>query len=736
MVERSGRMPGVSRRTRRAPGAPSVDPTRARLALCDARRPLRAPAGALVLVALSTAGADARAAGGPADTSAPPAGTGAAKVERDEASDQRDERDDEVLVRGRQAGGFVSRARIEDSPREITDAASLVEPLPGVHVRRLGADDSFATLSIRGSSSTQIAVYLAGVPLSGGADPTLDLATLPLWPGAQARVHRTLAPASLGRGSLGGTLVIDPPSPRSPERTDVWTAAGSFGSQRIRLGDVRGDRDGVRIATGLSASRSDDDFAYLDREATLDAGRDVFTTRQNAGHAAVAGLASVAIPVRVGASTGGALTITGLAQARRQELPGSHRMPTAYQRLDSSRLVSALELTVPVREGTFGVRAWGRREGLSLKDSPISARSTFNPTHTDDAIIAAGGSAGWRVRTAENTNVELRVDGSAERFAPGTWVGGTTAPPGARRTNGGVAIDASTRLLGAMTIAASARGDLWVDTADDGTSATEERPTGNLGIELPIGPVILASHGGFVARPPSFLERYGNRGAFIGDPRLKPESAFTADAGARATRRLGPVRLHAEAVGFATWAEDLITFVYAGANGRAKATNIGRARLFGIESELRLAAFGFEARASHTALATANESECRFEGTTCFRPPLPGRPAHDFIGDLSWARGPVRLRYGVDAVAGILADVTANIEVPLRVFHGAGVRVAMPWVPGLSLTLDVRNIFDFRVVEYPGALGRVRAPAGDLFDYPLPGRRVLLSLRWTTETSR
>src|SRR4051812_47298259 len=77
----------------------------------------------------------------------------------------------EVVVRGRSAGGFVSRASIEDSPRDITDAASLIEPLPGVHVRRLGADDSFATLSIRGTSSTQVAIYLAGVPLTGGADP-------------------------------------------------------------------------------------------------------------------------------------------------------------------------------------------------------------------------------------------------------------------------------------------------------------------------------------------------------------------------------------------------------------------------------------------------------------------------------------------------------------------------------------------------------------------------------------
>jgi outer membrane receptor protein involved in Fe transport len=277
---------------------------------------------------------------------------------------------------------------------------------------------------------------------------------------------------------------------------------------------------------------------------------------------------------------------------------------------------------------------------------------------------------------------------------------------------------------------------MWFDAADDGTSATEVRPTGNLGVELPVGPVIVASHGGFVARPPSFVERYGNRGAFIGDPSLRPESAFTADAGARITRRLGPVRLHAEAAGFATWADDLITFVYAGANGRAKATNIGQARMLGVEGAVRAAAFGVEARASYTGLDTANESACRYEGTRCIRPPLPGRPMHDFVADVSWTHGPVRLRYGVDLVAGMLADVTEQVEVPLRVFHGAGARLAVPKVRGLSLTFDVRNLFDLRVVDYVGALGPVRAPVGDLFDYPLPGRRVLLSARWTTDAGQ
>ena len=644
---------------------------------------------------------------------------------------------DEVVVRGRNAGGFVSRATIEDAPREITDAASLIEPLPGVHVRRLGADDSFSTLSIRGTGSTQVAVYLAGVPLTGGADPTLDLATLPLWPGARARVFRSFAPATLGRGSLGGTLVLDTPSPRAPASTEVWGAVGSFGSRRLRIGDVRGDPDGVRIATGFSASSSDDDFTYLDPAATAQSGRDVYATRLNSGHADANALASIAIPVRLAEHGNGALTVTTLAQIRRQELPGTISHPTTDQRLDSNRLLAALELTLPAGPGAFGVRGWGRREGLMIHDTFADAQATLGPIATDDAIIATGGSVGWRGRPTDATTLDARIDASAERFAPGTWVG-TTQPPGARRTNAGIAVDATVHAAPPLTLAASARGDAWLDSTDAAPeiagapdAGLELRPTGNLGAELDLGPVTLATHGGVVTRPASFVERFGNRGSFIGDPLLKPESATTIDAGGSFTKKLGSVKLHVEAATFATFADDLIVFVQQGAYGRAKATNIGRARILGIEAEARASAYGFELRLSHTALATANESACRFVSGVCERPPLPGRPANDFVGDFSYTVGPVRVRYGIDVVTGIYQDEIGSTPHPDRVLHSTGARLEVPGAPGLSLSLDIRNLFDLRVGEYPGVGGSlVRAPIGDALDYPIPGRRILFSARW------
>ncbi len=641
------------------------------------------------------------------------------------AAAQSEPQPEEVTVRGDRVGNFVSTAAERDSARELTDAASLIEPLPGVHVRRYGADDSFTTLSVRGSSSTEVAVVFAGVPLTGGADPTLDLATLPLWPGAVATVHRSFAPAALGPGSLGGTLVLEPPKATAPESTDVWAAAGSFGEARLRVGDVRAIGGGGRIATAISASRADDDFTYLDPTASSP-GHDVYAQRENAGHAAVNGLVSWALPVRWTTASTGALTVTTLVQGRRQQLPGTVLGPTPFARLDSDRELVSAELSGGLGAGAWSARGWGRREGLELTD--VLASPAVGPTLADQTIVGSGGSVGWRGRPSSATHLEVRADGSGERFAPGL-VEGAPPPPGASRGSAGVAVDADWRAFDPVTMAASGRIDGWSGRASDGTRTGEVRPTGHVGVEASPEAVTLAAHAGATARPPSFVELYGDRGAFVGDPGLLPESAWTVDAGARASRRLGGARISLEVVGFGTWAEDLITFVPTGAYGRSKATNIGRARMAGVEVDGRAAAGPFEVRAAYTGLATEDDAACTAATGGCARPPLPGRPTNDFVADAMARVGPAVARVGVDAVSGMVADLAGSIGVPPRVLASTGLRVEV--ARGVRVALDVRNLFDVRTGTYAGALGPVREPIGDYYEYPLPGRSLLVSARFS-----
>jgi outer membrane receptor protein involved in Fe transport len=138
-------------------------------------------------------------------------------------------------------------------------------------------------------------------------------------------------------------------------------------------------------------------------------------------------------------------------------------------------------------------------------------------------------------------------------------------------------------------------------------------------------------------------------------------------------------------------------------------------------------------RASYTGLATRNLSECVGKTGVCVAPPLPGRPEHDVVADVAYQLGPVRPRYGGDVVEGMHADRSATIPVPVRVLHSTGVRVDVPHVRGLRVGFEIRNLFDLRVATYADVLGESKRGIGDSFDYPLPGRTMMLTVRWVAD---
>jgi vitamin B12 transporter len=639
-----------------------------------------------------------------------------------DAGSAKDDDVEEVHVRGQaSAGGFESRAKLDDAPREITDAASLLEPLVGVHVRRLGADDGFATLSIRGSSSNEVAFYLAGVPLPAASDPTVDLSTLPLWPGAQVRVHRTFTPAALGPGSLGGTLEVDPPSPTGPQRTDVWMAGGSYGTLRARVGDISDLGGGARLATGLSASRSDGDFTFYNvaHNAPTNDPR-AFIPDVNNDYAQASGLVSLFAPFR-----GGTVRATVMLQDREQGVSGNIYNPTPLARLRTDRELASVEIALPASRGVFGVQAWGVREGTTYSDA---CPTCLDPSLAVSNITSLGGAASYKARFG-NVRLATKLDALGERFDPGAYVG-PSPPTGATRGTLGAGADVEWQPTRAFTAAASARVDGWYDASDDPTLPTsfDGRPNVHTGIDTRLGIVDLALHSGYTARPANFVERFGSSGAIIPNPTLVPESAFTLDGGLRVAKRFGKhVSLEAEVDGFVQAARDLITFELEGARGIPKAYNVGSAKLEGVEAEVRFRAYGLELRVSYAGTHTENDDQC---APTC--PPLPGRPENDLVADVSYALGPLRIRYGLDVLAGMTLDLPGTIQVPARALQQAGFVFDVPHLKGVRVTFDVRNLFDVRTAGYYQSFNgqTVPVPIGDVYYYPLPGRNVLLSVSW------
>ncbi len=640
----------------------------------------------------------------------------------------------DVTVRGSTAPAFVTRVSSDDRAREPVDAASILAELPSVHVRRLGADGAQAVLSIRGSASTQVGVLLAGIPLTSGADPSLDVGALPLWPGASFRVYRGFAPASLGAtGYLGGVLVLDPPSSLSGPRTEWQAIAGSFGALKVRAGDARKVGD-LQIGVGVFGARSDGDFPYaITNPRTGDL---VTRTRTNAGAVSAGTIGRVALE-----RPWGAVGVTFLADARRVGLPGSATFPTLFPRLETNRLVAGVDATVrDVLQGSLRLQAWGRREGARFEDPDGEIDPTRTTNLAEQSILAAGGSLGYRgsIPRVPRSTLGVFLDMRGESLAPSaeaSALGGVSAS----RLAGGLGVELEARPIDPLRLFATTRLDARRDratgvraslspTGDADPAANDLVPSGHLGASFRFADAaVLSAHAGALRRFPSFVELYGDRGSLLGDPRLRIEAALAADVGISGDVATGRVSFHYELVGFVTSARDLIVFLPLG-RSTFRAGNIDAARIAGAEVSASLVGTRFATTVSYTLMHTENLGEDPLSRGR----PLPGRPMHDLSYDAAYRFGPVRLRYGIDAVAGTTVDTAGTILVPPRLFHGAGASLDVPWGSSLRMGVEVQNLFDVRTLRVPSPLsGRsIAVPVSDYLGFPLPGRTVWVTARF------
>ncbi|MBX7197503.1 MAG: Plug domain-containing protein, partial [Sandaracinaceae bacterium] len=371
-----------------------------------------------------------------------------------------------LTVTGSAAPGFGSKVQEGDKPRDVPDAAALLEGQPGLRVRRLSGEGTFATLSIRGAASNQVGVVLAGVPLTGAADPSLDWATLPLWPGASARVHRTFAPAALGGGYLGGIVEISPVEvSRSGDRTEVYDALSSFGAYRVRLADAR-TIGSFQVATGLSYSRQEGDYRYFDPLLSSD------VTRVNNRSAQGAALLHAR-----GELDRWTLLFTGLASLRQDGVAGRFDYPLRGTKLDRDRELVSFEARRTDDAGRLLGRLWLRRDGR-LFTAPMREYTLVAGSARTD-VLGIGGAIGRSLRLDDLT-LDGRVEPTFEASGGTTLEGGDA--PDHRRGAVGLALDATLRTGPRWSWIAALRADARTDTGAE-SARQEVLPVAHLGVE-------------------------------------------------------------------------------------------------------------------------------------------------------------------------------------------------------------------------------------------------------------
>ncbi len=140
--------------------------------------------------------------------------------------------------------------------------ADALRVLPEVLIKGTGGAGSLTTISIRGSSSTQVLILLDGVPLNRPDQPTVDLSTLPIQDVDHIEVLRGPFSAIYGSATLGGVVNI---VTRSAPRTSLSARIGSYG-ESVNVVSV-GERIGgltyliQGILTGSTGFAPDTDYS-------------------------------------------------------------------------------------------------------------------------------------------------------------------------------------------------------------------------------------------------------------------------------------------------------------------------------------------------------------------------------------------------------------------------------------------------------------------------------------------
>ena len=179
--------------------------------------------------------------------------------------------------------GAVSVINAKDLAGEHKDLPDLLERIPGLHVIRARGRGGYTVASVRGSTSSQVAVYVDGTLMNLGSEAAVDLSTIPVENISRVEVYRGYIPSRFGTAGLGGVINIVTKTPKKAETT-ISAGAGSYGLWRGGVSNTTPLGEGHLLSTAYFET-SDGDFSYQNDNGTpFTAGDDYTGRREHNGY--------------------------------------------------------------------------------------------------------------------------------------------------------------------------------------------------------------------------------------------------------------------------------------------------------------------------------------------------------------------------------------------------------------------------------------------------------------------
>lgn len=633
------------------------------------------------------------------------------------AWDARAEPEDEVLVRGgarqgshgsKDPGGashVIERERLEGPG---VRAADVLRREPGVSVVDTGGYGSLSTASIRGSTSAQTPVYLAGVRLNDDVAGTADLSLVPLWMVERIEIYRGHAPMEADRLGVGGAIFFEPRVVRGTSASaSGWL--GSFHSQGGWVYGTVGDRRASALA-GVRFESARNDYSFVnDRGTRFVTDDDVVAKRSNADVSTYDAwfLGNYAL------GSGARARIVWNGVSREQGVPGLALLPTQVARARYTRELFALSTDAQC----------GSTCSLQLQAAGLLAQ-----TRVDDPLLEVGLGGkfaqvrGERIENAATLQVDmspwLTIRPGARAAIERVGINGDTyMRERAERRFGRASLEGDFRLGHILDVRALASVEHHDTVASENGTATTE-PMGRLSIAVRSSPrsAFYASVGRY-GRVPTLGELYGISGAARGNKDLKNEEGLVSDLGVRLD--IGhPHRVagFVDAFVFARWTNNLIAYRRSSLS-YVRPYNIGSARVLGSEVLAGMHVLDYVGFELSATVMDAHDT------TTDQAPVLPLRSRLVLAPRAymrtrpfpSWRLSEVRFEVRYTYQSNRTADPAGLVLIPEQGSFDLEAHAAF-LKKQLSFRAVVENLFD--------------QPRYDLIGYPLPGRTLTVGVEW------
>ncbi|MDR1915323.1 MAG: TonB-dependent receptor [Synergistaceae bacterium] len=162
--------------------------------------------------------------------------------------------------------GMVTVIRPDEKSGEQRTLPDLLEEVPGLRVIRLRGRNGYAVASVRGSTSSQVAVYVDGILMNLQSEAAVDLSAIPVDNVEKIEVYRGYIPTRFGAQAMGGVINVVTKSPQKPEM-NLSLGIGSFGRYKGSLSYSNEMWNG-KFFGSFGYETYDGDFEYWNDNAT------------------------------------------------------------------------------------------------------------------------------------------------------------------------------------------------------------------------------------------------------------------------------------------------------------------------------------------------------------------------------------------------------------------------------------------------------------------------------------